>query len=275
MNASHRRTYPERSRKTAEGIQFMRIPIIAGNWKMYKTEDEAFRLASDLKQRLKDVDTVKIVICPPFTALPSVKRAIENSPILLGAQNMHWEEKGAYTGEISPAMLLTAGCKYVIIGHSERRNLFFETDNFVNLKVKSALEFNLSPIICVGEKLDQREANKTEEVVENQVRGVFKDLNAKEVEKTVIAYEPIWAIGTGRTATPQQANEVHLFIRKLLTSEFDKKCAEKINILYGGSVKPENSKELLKMSEIDGALVGGASLDAESFEKIVRSAIES
>jgi len=275
MNASHRWTCPERSRRTADGGRLMRIPIIAGNWKMYKTEEEAFQLASDLKQRLKDVDGVKMVICPPFTSLSSVKRAIENSPILLGAQNMHWKEKGAYTGEISPSMLLTAGCKYVIIGHSERRNLFFETDNFVNLKVKSALKFNLSPIICVGEKLDQREANKTREVVENQVRGAFKDLIAQEAEKTVIAYEPVWAIGTGKTATPQQANEVHLFIRELLSSEFGKECAEKINILYGGSVKPENSRELLKMPEIDGALVGGASLDPEAFEKIVRSAIKS
>jgi len=169
-------------------------------------------------------------------------------------------------------MLLTAGCKYVILGHSERRNLFFETDDAVNLKIKSALKFNLSPIICVGEKLDQREANKTEEVVENQLRRAFKDLSVQEAEKTVIAYEPVWAIGTGKTATPQQANEVHLFIRELLSSEFSRECAEKINILYGGSVKPENSRELLKMSEIDGALVGGASLDAESFDKIVRSA---
>jgi len=253
----------------------MRTQIIAGNWKMHKTEEEAFQLASDLKQRLKDVKGVKAVICPPFTSLPSVKRAIENSPILLGAQNMHWEEKGAYTGEISPPMLLTTGCKYVILGHSERRSLFFETDEFVNLKVKSALKFNLFPIICVGEKLDQREANKTEEIVENQVRGAFKDLGAQEAERTVIAYEPVWAIGTGRTATPQQANKVHLFIRELLLSEFGKECAEKINILYGGSVKPENSKELLDMPEIDGALVGGASLDAESFEKIIKSAINS
>jgi triosephosphate isomerase len=253
----------------------MRTQIIAGNWKMHKTEEEAFQLASDLKQRLKDVKGVKAVICPPFTSLTPVRRAIENSPILLGAQNMHWEEKGAYTGEISPPMLLTTGCKYVILGHSERRSLFFETDEFVNLKVKSALKFNLFPIICVGEKLDQREANKTEEIVENQVRGAFKDLGAQEAEKTVIAYEPVWAIGTGRTATPQQANKVHLFIRELLLSEFGKECAEKINILYGGSVKPENSKELLDMPEIDGALVGGASLDAESFEKIIKSAINS
>lgn len=252
----------------------MRTPNIAGNWKMYKTEEEAVQLVSDLKQRLKDVTGVKVVICPPFTALSSVKRALENSSILLGAQNMHWEEKGAFTGEVSPTMLLTAGCKYVIIGHSERRGYFFETDQSVNMKIKSALKFNLSPIICVGEKLEEREANKTQAVVEIQVKGAFKDLSTPEAEKTVIAYEPVWAIGTGRTATPEQANEVHIFIRKLLSSLFEKDCAEKINILYGGSVKPENSRELLQMSDIDGALVGGASLDAHSFEGIVRGAVK-
>jgi len=241
---------------------------------MYKTEEEAVQLVSDLKQRLKDVTGVKVVICPPFTALSSVKRALENSSILLGAQNMHWEEKGAFTGEVSPTMLLTAGCKYVIIGHSERRGYFFETDQSVNMKIKSALKFNLSPIICVGEKLEEREANKTQAVVEIQVKGAFKDLSTPEAEKTVIAYEPVWAIGTGRTATPEQANEVHIFIRKLLSSLFEKDCAEKINILYGGSVKPENSRELLQMSDIDGALVGGASLDAHSFEGIVRGAVK-
>ncbi|MGB2804673.1 MAG: triose-phosphate isomerase [Candidatus Zixiibacteriota bacterium] len=251
----------------------MRIPIIAGNWKMHKTEQEAVDLASDLKERLKSIKGVKVVICPPFTSLSSVSKAIERSNISLGGQNMHWEEKGAYTGEVSPTMLLTAGCEYVIIGHSERRALFSETDNMVSLKTKSSLKFYLSPIICVGERLEQREANETKEVVEHQVKGAFKDLNSEDAEKTVVAYEPVWAIGTGKTATPQQANEVHLFIRELLSSEFGKQCAEKINILYGGSVKAENSRELLEMPEIDGALVGGASLDAESFEKIVRSSI--
>jgi triosephosphate isomerase len=253
----------------------MRTPIIAGNWKMNKTEEEAFKLASDIKKRLRDLKGVKVIICPTFTSLSAARKAIENSSISLAAQNMHWEEKGAYTGEVSPAMLLTAGCKYVIIGHSERRSLFFETDDWVNAKVKSALKFNFSPIICVGERLEQREANKTEQVVEIQVEGAFKDLTAQEAEKTVIAYEPIWAIGTGKTATPKQANEVHLFIRELLSSKYGKECAMKINILYGGSVKPENSGELLSMPDIDGALVGGASLDAESFERIARSAIGS
>jgi len=253
--------------------RFMRIPIIAGNWKMHKTEEEAFQLASELKERLVDVRGVKVVICPPFTALSPVRKAIENSSLALGAQNMHWEEEGAYTGEISPPMLLTAGCEYVILGHSERRSYFDETDQMVNLKVKSALKFNLTPIICVGEKLGQRLANKTEAVVENQVREAFKGLSARDAERTVIAYEPVWAIGTGRTATPQQANEVHLFIRKLLSTQFGEECAQRINILYGGSVKPENSMELLKTPEIDGALVGGASLNPDQFEKIVKSAM--
>jgi triosephosphate isomerase len=251
----------------------MRIPFIAGNWKMYKTQQEAVALASDLAQRLKDTKGVKMVICPPFTCLSPVSKVIQGSSISLGGQNMHWEEKGAYTGEVSPTMLLTAGCKYVIIGHSERRALFSETDDGVNLKTKSSLKFGLSPIICVGERLEQREANETEQVVEHQVKGAFKDLKSEDAGKTIVAYEPVWAIGTGKTATPQQANEVHAFIRELLSSQFGKECAEKINILYGGSVKPENSGELLKMPEIDGALVGGASLDAESFERIVGSSI--
>jgi triosephosphate isomerase len=251
----------------------MRTPIIAGNWKMYKTQEEAFQLASALKQRLSNLNSVKVVLCPPFTALASVKEAIEGSHLLLGAQNMYWEKEGTYTGEVSPEMLLTIGCKYVIVGHSERRSYFFETNQTVNLKVKSALKFGLIPIICVGERLEEREANKTEQVIENHIKGAFADLTGNLAEETVIAYEPVWAIGTGKTATPGQANEVHLFIRELLSSTFGKECADKINILYGGSVKPENSRKLLDMSDIDGALVGGASLDADSFEKIVRSAI--
>jgi triosephosphate isomerase (TIM) len=250
----------------------MRIPLIAGNWKMYKTEEEAIQLASGLAQRLKDVSEVKVVICPPFTALSSVSKILEGSRILLGAQNMHWEKEGAYTGEISPAMLWAVGCKYVIIGHSERRSYFFETNDSVNLKIKSALNFNLFPIVCLGEKLDEREANKTKEVVEFQIKGAYKDLSDRQAVKTVVAYEPVWAIGTGKTATPTQANEVHIFIRELLSARYGKETSEKISILYGGSVKPDNSRELLAMSDIDGALVGGASLDIVSLEKIVRSA---
>jgi triosephosphate isomerase len=251
----------------------MRIPIIAGNWKMHKTEQEAVGLASDLAKRLKDTSGVKVIICPPFTCLSPVAKAVKGSEISLGGQNMHWEEKGAFTGEVSPTMLLTAGCEYVIIGHSERRALFSETDDGVNLKTKSSLKFGLSPIICVGESLKQREANETKQVVEHQVKGAFKDLNSEDAGRTIVAYEPVWAIGTGKTATPNQANQVHLFIRELLSAQFGKGCADQINILYGGSVKPENSEELLQMPEIDGALVGGASLDAQSFEMIVRSSL--
>ncbi len=250
----------------------MRIPLIAGNWKMYKTEEEALQLVSGLTQRLKDVSEVRVVVCPPFTALSSAGKVLENSRILLGAQNMHWEKEGSYTGEISPAMLKAAGCKYVIIGHSERRGYFFETNETVNLKIKSALSSNLCPIICVGEKLEERETNKTKEVVEIQIKGAYKDLSDWQAEKTVVAYEPVWAIGTGKTATPQQANQVHVFIRELLSARYGTETSEKISILYGGSVKPENSRELLEMQDIDGALVGGASLDVVSFEKIVRSA---
>jgi triosephosphate isomerase len=253
----------------------MRTPIIAGNWKMYETEEEALVLASDIKKRLKNVTGVTVILCPPFTSLSSVRKTIQDSSILLGAQNMYWEEKGAFTGEVSPPMLLAASCRYVILGHSERRGCFSETNQWVNAKLRSALKFGLSPIVCVGEKLEQREANKTEEVVETQVEGAFAGLNAQQAAATVVAYEPIWAIGTGKTATTGQANDVHLLIRKLLGSRFGKDCAEKINILYGGSVKPENSGELLRMPEIDGALVGGASLNAESFERIVRSALGS
>lgn len=250
----------------------MRIPLIAGNWKMYKTEEEALQLVSGLIQRLKDVSEARVVVCPPFTALSSVGKILKNSRILLGAQNMHWEKEGAYTGEVSPAMLWEVGCRYVIIGHSERRSYFFETNDSVNLKIKSALKFNLRPIVCLGEKLEERETNKTKEVVEIQIKGAYKDLSDRQAVNTVVAYEPVWAIGTGKTATPQQANEVHVFIRELLSAKYGKETSEKINILYGGSVKPENSRELLEMPDIDGALVGGASLDIVSFEKIVRSA---
>lgn len=249
----------------------MRIPIIAGNWKMYKNEAEAFELGTELKKRLEDVVSLKIVLCPPFTALFSVKKAIEGSNLFLGAQNMHWEDQGAYTGEISAKMLMSLGCSFVILGHSERRIHFGETNETINKKLKKAIEIGLSPILCVGEKLEQRETGKTEEVVEKQLEGAFEGLEEIEAEKVVIAYEPVWAIGTGKTATPKQANEVHRFIREKLGLLYKDEIAEKANILYGGSVKPENSKELLSEPDIDGALVGGASLKADSFEKIVRS----
>jgi len=251
----------------------MRTPIIAGNWKMYKTDKEAYELASSLKDRLRDVNSVKVVLCPPFTSLSSVKKGIQGSKILLGAQNMHWESEGAFTGEISAEMLLSSGCNFVILGHSERRMHFGETNDMVNKKLKKALEVGLVPIVCVGERLEHRETGKTEEVVEDHIRGAFEGLSQKEAEKVVIAYEPVWAIGTGKTATPKQANDVHRFIREKLSALYSEKVAQSINILYGGSVKPENSKELLEQTEIDGALVGGASLKSDSFEKIIRSGI--
>jgi triosephosphate isomerase (TIM) len=249
----------------------MRIPIIAGNWKMYKTSEEARSLASDLKGRLAKASGVKIVLCPPFTALPTVYSVIKDSNLKLGAQNMHWEKEGAFTGEISAEMILGIGCRYVILGHSERRTYFSENNQMINKKVKSAVKSGLIPIICVGEKLEEREKGKTEDVVEEHVIGAFQGLSKENATKTVIAYEPVWAIGTGKTASPKQANEVHIFIRQLLSEIYDQKIADNIDILYGGSVKPENSEELLAQSDIDGALVGGASLDADSFEKIVNS----
>lgn len=249
------------------------MPIIAGNWKMYKTDKEAYELASSLKSGLRDIDSVKIVLCPPFTALSSVKKGIEGSNIFLGAQNMHWENEGAFTGEISAHMLLSLGCNFVILGHSERRMYFGESNRIINKKLKKALEAGLTSIICVGERLEEWEAEKTEEVVEDHLKGAFEGLSLEDAKKVVIAYEPVWAIGTGKTATPKQANQVHRFIREKLSALYSGEVAERINILYGGSVKPENSKDLLNQADIDGALVGGASLKSESFEKIVRSAI--
>jgi triosephosphate isomerase len=251
----------------------MRTRVIAGNWKMYKTDKEAYKLASSLRDRLKDVDSIKVVLCPPYTALSSVKEGILGSNILLGAQNMHWEDEGAFTGEISPRMLLSLGCSYVILGHSERKMYFDETNEIINKKLKKALDIGLTPIVCVGEKLEQREAGETENVVENHIKGAFEGLSQEQAEKVVIAYEPVWAIGTGKTATPKQANDVHRFIREKLKGLYSRDVSEKKIILYGGSVKPDNSNDLLSQVDIDGALVGGASLKPESFEKIVRSAI--
>ena len=251
----------------------MRTPVIAGNWKMYKTDKEAYELASSLRDSLKDVDSIKVVLCPPYTALSSVKEGILGSNILLGAQNMHWEDEGAFTGEISPQMLLSLGCSFVILGHSERRMYFDETNEIINKKLKKALGAGLTPIVCVGEKLEEREAGKTEEIVEDHIKGAFEGLSQEQAKEVVIAYEPVWAIGTGKTATPKQANDVHRFIREKLKDLYSREVSEKKIILYGGSVKPENSNDLLCQDDIDGALVGGSSLKPDSFEKIVRSAI--
>jgi len=248
----------------------MRIPIIAGNWKMNKTIKEAQELAVEVRDRLADVTNVEIVICPPFTALQPVREIIHNSNIVLGAQNVHWEKQGAYTGEVSPEMLKEAGCKYVIIGHSERRTYFHENDEMVNRKVKAALTQGLSPIMCIGETLEEREKGLTEKVVERQLINGLKDVSKERILNMVIAYEPVWAIGTGKTATPSQAQVVHAFLRQLLVRLYPKDIVSQIRIQYGGSVKPENMRNLMKEEDIDGVLVGGASLEVDSFVKIVK-----
>ncbi|TCL36208.1 triosephosphate isomerase [Anaerospora hongkongensis] len=248
----------------------MRKPIIAGNWKMHKTVGEALALVRELCGITAGVADVEIVICPTFTALYPVHLAICEGPLRLGAQNMHWEAQGAFTGEIAPAMVKEVGCTYVIIGHSERRQYFGETDDTVNKKVKAAFANELIPIMCVGETLEQREAGITEGVVGRQVRQGLTGLSAEQVAEMVIAYEPVWAIGTGRTASAEDANAVCRFIRQVVAEITGAESAEKVRIQYGGSVKGENIAELMAKSDIDGALVGGASLDADSFAKIVK-----
>lgn len=247
----------------------MRKPIIAGNWKMHKTPSETVSLINELKPLVKDAQ-VEVVVCPPFVCLPAAKDALAGSNIKLGAQNMHWEEQGAFTGEVAPGMLKELGVEYVIIGHSERRQYFGETDEMVNKKVLSAVAHGFIPIICVGETLEQREQGITEEVVDKQTRAALNGLSADVAERVVIAYEPIWAIGTGRTASSDDANEVIGYIRKVVGEVLGSQAAQQVRILYGGSVKPENAAELMQMPEIDGALVGGASLKAHDFAKIVK-----
>lgn len=248
----------------------MRKIIIAGNWKMYKNISQAIELTNGLKRNLFDIEGVEIVVCPPFSCLDQVSEVVSESNIKLGAQNMHWEGEGAFTGEISPLMLKNLACKYVILGHSERRQYFFETNETVNKKVVSALKNGLTPIVCVGEKIEERKADKTFDVVRDHVQNSLKGLSQENLQKIVVAYEPVWAIGTGLTATPQQAQEMHSFIRKLLTEMSDSKTANSITIQYGGSVKPDNIEDLIKEKDIDGALVGGASLKIDSFTDIVK-----
>ena len=252
----------------------MRIVLIAGNWKMNKTPVEAGELAEKINRRLGDLTQIDIVICPPFPALFAVYEKIKESHIELGAQNLFWEREGAYTGEVSALMLRETGCHYVIIGHSERRIHFAETDGMVNKRVKTAIEWNLVPIMCVGEKLEERQRNEMEDVVRKQLEGGLEGLSSEDLLKMVIAYEPVWAIGTGKTATPHQADEVHKFIRQLLTGIYSEEISEQIRILYGGSVKPDNISALIKEKDIDGALVGGASLVHESFVEIVEGSIK-
>lgn len=251
----------------------LRKHLIAGNWKMNRNSAEAVDLATEIKEGAGDEFTVSIVLCPPFTALESVARVIENSSIQLGAQNMHHEPAGAFTGEVSAEMLRHLFVTFVILGHSERREFFGETDAFINRKARAALEGSLKPIICVGETLEQREAGETLHVVKTQIEGCLRDLPEEKADQLIIAYEPVWAIGTGKTATPEMAQEVHALIRGLLKEQFNENAAERIRILYGGSMKPENAEELLSQPDIDGGLIGGASLTARSFLKIIKSAV--
>jgi len=251
----------------------MRKKIIAANWKMNMTlgESDAFLTDFLLEIKRNNVTDVDIVIVPPFTELSKVGERLTNTSIALGAQNMSFEKSGAFTGEISAMMLRDIYAHYVVLGHSERRTLFGETDAIVNKKVKAAHEALLKPILCIGETLPEREANKVEEVLETQLRGSLAGLNDKEILETVIAYEPVWAIGTGRVATPEQAQAAHAFIRKTLAQLADPTVAEKVRIQYGGSVKPDNAQTLLSQPDIDGALVGGASLDPRAFAEIVKA----
>jgi len=244
--------------------------IMAGNWKMYKTLDEATELVDQLKEAVADVEDREIVVCPSFTALRAVAHAVEGSNIQLGAQNLYPAPEGAYTGEISPRMLVDVGCRYVILGHSERRQYFKEIDPFINHKLKIALEHGLKPILCVGETLEQRGEGRQRTVVSMQVYRGLQDIDAPAMKHVAIAYEPIWAIGTGQTATPKQADEMHWAIRNNVDGLFGEDVAQETCIMYGGSVKPDNVDDLMAQPDVDGALVGGASLDAESFARIVK-----
>ncbi|MCG8515388.1 MAG: triose-phosphate isomerase [Halanaerobiales bacterium] len=250
----------------------MRKPLIAGNWKMNKTLEQAEELVQDLIQRLQGIDQVEIAICPPAVNLAGISNLVKDTNLRLGAQNMYWEESGAYTGEISAPMLKTVGVNYVIIGHSERREYFAETDQEVNRKVKAAFKAALRPIVCVGETLAEREQGQTRDKVREQVKAGLAGLTPEQLVELVIAYEPIWAIGTGKTASAEEANQVIAYIRRIVRSGFGA-SADLMRIQYGGSVKPDNIVELMTQPEIDGALVGGASLDPDSFTSIVRGAL--
>ena len=249
----------------------MRRKIIAANWKMnIGTPKEAYQLASQVSSKVGELDDRDIVLCPPSTALIDVVKAVGGTFVCAGGQNIYPEESGAFTGEISPAFLLGIGCKYVIVGHSERRQYFQESNEFINKKVRVSMDVGLTPILCVGETLEQREAGTTENVIRTHVTEGLKDIPKTEIKKLVLAYEPIWAIGTGKTAKPEDAEAVHQFIRGVLAEIYDQEAAEQVRIQYGGSVKPENANALLTMPNIDGALVGGASLKAAPFAEIVR-----
>jgi triosephosphate isomerase (TIM) len=248
----------------------VRKKVIAANWKMYKTPDQTHDFFREFLPLIGAHDRDEVVVCPPFLDIPAAIEAAQGSRVATGAQDLHWEREGAYTGEICAAMLLAVGVTHVIIGHSERRQYFGETDDVVNLKLKTALETGLVPIVCVGEVLEEREAGLTEDVLRRQCLRAFHAISGRKAGKLVVAYEPVWAIGTGKTATPQMAADAHALIRAEAAKAFGEEFAEHLRILYGGSVKPENAKALMAESEIDGALVGGASLDPKSFAAIVK-----
>jgi len=254
----------------------MRRIIIAGNWKMYKTINESIELANGLKRELLDagICNLEVVVCPVFTALSEVSEVLIDTEIKLGAQDLYWAEEGPFTGEVSAKMIKDAGCQFVIIGHSERRAYFGETNETVNKKIKAALKHELTPIVCVGETLAQREADKTFAVLDEQLENSLKDLALEDLERLILAYEPVWAIGTGKTATPIQAQEAQKYIRNRIEKLYNKEIAEGLTIQYGGSVKPDNIAELIKQPDVDGALVGGASLEAGVFAEIVKKSSE-
>ncbi|MFQ5929394.1 MAG: triose-phosphate isomerase [Acidobacteriota bacterium] len=250
-----------------------RKTFIAGNWKMFKTRADAQATVRELVRLVGDGREIDLVVCPPFTALWAVREVVRGTAVQLGAQNVHWEEQGAYTGEVSVSMLLDCGCRYAIVGHSERRQFFHESDEAINLKLEKVLSTELLPILCVGESLEQREADRVQEVVLGQLERALEELTAPQASRVIIAYEPVWAIGTGKTATPELAQEVHCMIRKWLSNHYSEALAAQTRILYGGSVKPENARRLMAQEDIDGALVGGASLDPQSFAKIVKETL--
>lgn len=249
----------------------MTLPLIAGNWKMHKTIPETAGLVRALKEGLSDFRECEVVVAPPFTALHAAAAEARGSEIRIAAQNMHWEGKGAYTGEISAAMLVDAGCSYVIVGHSERRRLFCEGDREINLKVKAGLGAGLGIILCIGETLEEREAEETFNIIKRQLNQALKNIMMSDISRVAVAYEPVWAIGTGKTATPAQAEEAHVFIRSELQSMYSADCAASARIIYGGSVTPDNIRGLMSEPDINGALVGGASLEPDSFLRIIRS----
>jgi triosephosphate isomerase len=251
----------------------MRKPFVAGNWKMYTTAATAQQLAATVVQGLGKEDRVTVAICPPFPYLSRVAEVVRGSPVALGAQNLYPEKEGAFTGEVSPTMLVDVGCQYVILGHSERRHKLGENDAFINRKVKAALATALRVILCVGETIEQRQANQTEAVLDSQLAGSLASLSVADMARLVIAYEPVWAIGTGHNATPEQAQQAHTFIRRRIAEKFGEETARVLLIQYGGSVKPDNAATQLRQPDVDGALVGGASLKADQFLAIVRAAL--